>query len=430
MIDPARFTGSPDADKQDRTEASFGYEVQHDLTHNWEVLQKFRYNWTKLDGFTVFSSAFASDQRTVTRSAFGSLGNLDALAVDTQIHGKFSTGPLQHNLTGGVDFQRINFTLVQTFGAAGTIDIFNRLDFGTPIMLPAVFLDQETTQLQTGVYVQDQIKLYDKVILTVGGRHDWAENETDNRLTSTTTDQHDRKGTMRAALTYLFDFGLAPYFSYSTFFLPSIGLDPTGQPFKPETGRQWEIGVKFQPEGSRSFVSVALFDLTRENFVQTDPASFLSVQTGKARSRGVELEGIASFDSGVDLIATYTLLENEVRKSANPVQVGNRLTQTPAHFGSLWANYRGSIGNWSGFEVGGGARFTGPTFADVGSTFKVPGFIVGDAVVAYTWQQYRVALNVTNILDHDQFGCFARGGTFFCNFGDRRTFVGSITYRF
>lgn len=430
MVSPHRFTGFPDIDKENRTESSVGYELVHHLSPDWDVVQKLRYSMTELDLMNVFSSTFGADQRTVGRGAFGSLGKLNAVAIDNQIHGRFSTGPFQHTVLGGLDFQRITVNLRQTFGNASDIDIFNRFDYGAPFTLPSVFLDQATTQLQTGVYLQDQVKLYDHLLLTVGGRHDWASNDTQDNLTpSASRQQNDSKATGRATLTYLFDVGLAPYISYSTFFLPSIGLTPGGQPFTPETGRQYEVGVKYQPKGSRHLLTAALFDLTRENYVQTDPGTFLQVQRGKARSRGLELEGLFSFESGIDLIATYTLMKNEVLNSADPSEQGKRLTQTPAQFGSLWAKYTVPDGAWKGLGIGGGARYTGSTYSDVANTFKVPSFVVGDAVIDYIWKNYRIALNISNIFNHDAFSCFDRGGTNFCVFGERRTVVGTVAYR-
>ena len=46
---------------------------------------------------------------------------------------------------------------------------------------------------------------------------------------------------------YLAPNGLAPYASYSTSFLPITTVDPkTNRPFKPETGRQYEVGLRYQ----------------------------------------------------------------------------------------------------------------------------------------------------------------------------------------
>lgn len=431
VVDPSRFVGQPGVDKYNRQEHSIGYELNHRLADHWNFVQKFRYNQTKLDDVSTFGFPLGSSLPTMDRAQQATFGKLTAVAIDNQVNGKFSTGPLRHIVLGGVDFQRISVRSTQDFAIASSIDVFNRRDYGTldTVPLPGLSLNQDTTQLQTGVYAQDQIK-YDQWLLTVGGRHDWARNEPTNNLTGIKTPQDDRKATGRAALTYLFDIGVAPYVSYSTHFLPSLGfVGADGQPFKPETGRQYEAGIKYQPRGSRSFLTAAVFDLTRENMVQIDPGSFLPVQRGKVRSQGVELEGVAAFDSGVDLIASYTWMKNEVVETTDPTEQGKRLPQTPAQFGSLWAKYTVPTGTLKGLGVGGGARYTGNTYADVGNTFKVPGFVVGDAMVDYVWRQYRFALNVTNIFNQDAFGCFDRGGANFCAFGQRRTVVGTVAYQ-
>jgi len=424
-----RFTGQPGVDKYDRVESSFGYELRHQLPGNWSFLQKFRYNQTRVDDVTVFGNSFDADLRTVQRGVFGSFGNLTSFALDNQMQGAFATGPFHHRVVGGLDFQRIGVHSRQTFAAASPIDIFNPHDFGASFLTPPTFLDQQTTQFQTGLYVQDQIKFMNHWLLTVGGRHDWTSNKIRNNLTGLTSEQDDQKATGRAALTYLFDSGLAPYASWSTFFLPSIGMNASGQPFTPETGRQYEFGLKYQPPGTRSLFTVALFDLTRENFVQFDPGTFLPVQRGKARSRGLELEGLMSFKSGIDLIASYTFLDNEVLETVNPAEKGKRLVQTPAQFGSIWGKYTVQNGTFKGLGIGGGVRYTGSTYGNETNTFNVPSFVLGDAMVDYVWKNYRLAVNVNNLLNQDHYGCFTRSGSDFCSPGAQRTVVGSITYR-
>ena len=87
--------------------------------------------------------------------------------------------------------------------------------------------------------------------------------------------------TGRAGVVYLFDSGFAPYASYSESFTPVVGSDSAGNNFRPETGTQYEVGVKFQPKGSRSSVTVAAFDLRRPDAVL--------VQTFGARGDGAFL---------------------------------------------------------------------------------------------------------------------------------------------
>jgi iron complex outermembrane receptor protein len=83
----------------------------------------------------------------------------------------------------------------QNFAEASSVDIFNRYDYGTLGVVPYFDSKQDTKQLQTGVYIQDQIKMFDKWLLTLGGRHDWARNEATDNVAGTTSTQSDRKAT-------------------------------------------------------------------------------------------------------------------------------------------------------------------------------------------------------------------------------------------
>ncbi len=143
---------------------------------------------------------------------------------------------------------------------------------------------------QVGLYVQDQIRLYDW-LLTIGGRQDWAETSNNDRLARATTITNDQAFSWRAGLSYLFDNGVAPYVSYATSFQPEIGVTAAGQPFVPSTGDQYEAGIKYQPPGTDTLITLAAFDITRQNIVTFDPVTFLGFQTGEAKSRGFEVEG-------------------------------------------------------------------------------------------------------------------------------------------
>src|SRR5690606_20189292 len=107
----------------------------------------------------------------------------------------------------------------------------------------------------------------------------------------------------------LADNGLAPYFSYSEGFTPNAGTDYAGKPFDPTKAKQYEVGVKFQPKGSDSSVSAAVFEITQRDVLtpDTDPTHVNSyVQTGEVRSRGIELEAVGAVTRELNLVATYT----------------------------------------------------------------------------------------------------------------------------
>ena len=111
-----------------------------------------------------------------------------------------------------------------------------------------------------------------------------------SRLDDSTTKLRNNKFSGRAGLVYVDPTGWAPYVSYSESFIPTATLDPTQkQPFKPETSRQYEAGIRYQPPGTKDSYSAAVFDLRRQNYISYD-ADAMPRQTGEVTVRGVEFE--------------------------------------------------------------------------------------------------------------------------------------------
>ncbi len=55
--------------------------------------------------------------------------------------------------------------------------------------------------------------------------------------------------------------------------------------------------MKYQPQGLRSFVQIALFDLTQQNVLTADPVhTGFSVQTGEVNVRGVEFSALLALN--------------------------------------------------------------------------------------------------------------------------------------
>ncbi|KAF2406993.1 ferrichrome-iron receptor precursor [Pseudomonas antarctica] len=136
-----------------------------------------------------------------------------------------------------------------------------------------------------------------------------------------------RAFTGRVGGVYLFDNGLAPYASYAESFNPQSGTGYGGSVFKPNEGKQYEIGIKDQPPDSDSFITAAIFDLRQSNVPAMDPdPSHLcgngrcSIQDGEQQSRGFELEGKASLNDNLGITAAYAYLDNRASKSNSTVQ--------------------------------------------------------------------------------------------------------------
>jgi iron complex outermembrane receptor protein len=426
-IPVSRYSGEPGFAGYDRTQSAIGYLFEHQAGDAWTFRQNARYDYLDVGQQGLFGTGLQADQRTLNRLSFDSESDKHAFAIDTQAQARFVTGPLAHTLLGGLDYQRLTESVFGGCCPAGPpIDVFDPV-YGQAVPRPPINLDTDTTLEQIGLYLQDQIKLYERLVLVLGGRHDWASSDTDDRISGTSTEQEDRAFTARAGLVYLFDVGVAPYVSYSESFLPIVGTNLFGEPFEPERGQQYEIGVKYQPPGTKSFVTVAAFDLRRQNVLTADPTNpFNRVQTEEVRSRGVELEGIASLPFGLDVVASYTYLDTEITKS-NAGDEGKRPLIVPEHLASLWADYTIRGTSCAGLGFGGGVRYIGSTFGDTANTLEVPDYTLADAAVHYEWRGLRFAVNAKNLFDKEHVAsCF---GPTFCRYGDGRTVIGTVGYR-
>lgn len=423
-----RFTGEPGFDGVDRTEHSIGYLFEHRFTEDLELRQRARYNSVDLDDRVVFSNGLLDDQRTISRGAFGNFGELDGVTIDTHLRWRLQTGDVEHKLLFGIDYQNINTRSTQQFGGAPGLDVFDP-EYGADITLPPPFKDDDVELDQFGLYVQNEMTVGERLIFNLALRADQAESSTFSRLSQTvTSDRDDTEVTARAGVVYRMDNGVAPYFSYAESFLPSAGTDAQGNPFEPETARQLELGVKYQPDTFDGIFTAAVFDIEREDFVDFDQ-NFQLFQTGQASSRGLELEAFAELGKGFDIVANYNYLDTEFDDHPNPALEDKEFTQIPDSKASVWVNYRVPAGQLEGLGFGIGVRHQSETWSDDLNTNESPGFTLLDLAVSYTVNRFRLALNVQNATDKEyNAACFERL-SLLCTFGETRNVRGTLSYR-
>ncbi|MDN5753780.1 MAG: TonB-dependent receptor, partial [Nitrosospira sp.] len=271
-------------------------------------------------------------------------------------------------------------------------------------------------------------------VLTLSGRHDRASNVTDATIAGVPDHfrNTDSAYTGRAGLTYLFSNGIAPYVSYSQSFLPQPGIDrnSNGRPFDPTRASQYEVGVKYQPPGSRSLFTAALFELTKTNVLTPDlRIGGLLIQTGEIRSRGVELEARTEVFRGLNATGAFTYNDVKVTKSEDGFQ-GNMPFRIPNTMASGWLDYNFDALNISwlrGFGIGGGVRYVGRVYNDQANTSTTPSFTLFDAFLRYDSGPWRFIVNANNIFDEKYFSA-RDSGTFFR--GTERMVIGTLKLRF
>ena len=455
---PTDFNEGAGNNTYSRNEKMVGYSFDHEFNDTFTVRQNLRYAQNKVSQNSVYGYGMCSDplytkdpakspcasvpqsdwDHTLTRQYVIDNEKLQNFAVDTQLQSKFATADVDHTLLTGVDFMRMRNDIDSWFGYAGSVapsDIYNLdrsdFDFGSHPG-PSGPYKVLNKQKQTGLYAQDQMQ-WDKVLVTLGGRYDWAKQDSLNRVSGVTDSRDDKQFTWRGGVNYLFDNGVTPYFSYSESFEPASQTGASGNIFAPSKGKQYEAGVKYVPSDRPIVITGAVYQLTKTNNLMADPTctSFCSVEGGEIRSRGVEIEAKAALSASVNVVGSYTYTDAEY--TTDTTYKGNTPAQVPKHMASLWGDYTLYDGALSGLTLGTGVRYTGSSYGDPANSFKVGSYTLVDALVRYDLARVgmagsNVALHVNNLFDREYVAsCF---NTYGCFWGAERQVVATATFRF
>lgn len=424
------FTGEPDFDNYETRTRSIGYLFEHHFNNTWTVRQNFRYYDSHLIWDSAYASALQSNNVLLNRFAYSRRDENQTYTLDNQLEAKWAHGIFDHTVLVGIDYLNAPWSSTIYRGNVGALNVYNPV-YGSPVTLEATpRSDSLSTAYRRGLYLQDQLKIADKWVLLLSGRKDWARDTTENHLTDTRTSQSQDAFTVRTGLVYLFDNGMAPYLSYTEGFEPAKGQSYSGALFKPVTGKQKEIGFKYQPPGINASVTASLFHLVRQNVLTSDPShQGYNVQTGETESHGLEIEATASPTSNLNLIASYTYTDVEITKSNNGDQ-GYAPAGVPKYMAALWADYT-LHGEWmNGLGFGGGIRYAGKTSGYLNRTpEELPSYTVFDATAHYDIDaSWRIAINANNLFDKKYIQSCYYGSTS-CFYGSERNILATLRYR-
>jgi len=408
-IDRSLYIGDPNFGKYEADVYRTGYTFKHAFNNGWNFNQNFAVQKTEMDGTAVFaqtgSNFWADSSYTTINRANNSrhqvIDNL-SFAIDNRLNKQFDLYGMQHDVNIGVDAFQEKSDYTNDKYNIGNLNIYN------PIYDQDVTFKKNVRDINRlkylGLYVRDRIQLNDQLLLSLSGRQDWAQTQTRSLVNSNTSKQSDNAFTGSASVMYTLNDIVAPYVSYATSFTPNSGTDVNNNPFKPEEGKQVEVGMKLQSPDQRIQGAIAWYDLKRQNVLVTDTAnSGYKIQRGEQLTRGIETELSAEILEGLKLTAAYTYtIDAEISKDANSSNVGKALDNIPEHAYSLSARYKFDPASKLGWYVGGG--FRGETYKTVdGLDVHVPGYTVFDTEAGYDAGHWGAQLAIRNLFDKDYY---------------------------
>ncbi|KAB2895650.1 MAG: TonB-dependent siderophore receptor [Burkholderiaceae bacterium] len=390
------YTGDPGFGVYEVESTTVGYALEHRISPTATLRQNVRYETEKGTGNFVSNGTLQANGRLQNRNATRQAMDYDILATDTSLLTRFEALGVRHQLVAGLDARTGHSLLASRSCRIGALDLFAPR-YGMAATCPATFTGDAPAKLTVaGMYAQDQIRLGQGWTALVGLRRDWSTTDTNDRVASRQTRQKDSATTLSAGLVYEFQPGWAAYASHGESFLPVSGQTFGGQLFAPETGRQWEVGLKYEAPGGQWTGALAVFDLTRRNVSTADPVNAgFSVQTGEQRARGLELEWGTDLKNGWKLTSAYTYTQTEVTRDHNAAIVGKPLNLTPRHVLTAWTTYR--LPQWQRVTVGLGGRYVSEQIGAY--PFTLPSYAVADASLSYTGGSYRITAGIKNLFN-------------------------------
>ena len=425
QLDRYTFVGKPGWDRYNGRSLQGGGSITHAFSDNVRLSLKARYIDSDLEYFTHYAdsytnpldpfSVYGTDGRTIGLTADASDARMNVFSTDNNLQFNFNTGAnIEHKLLVGIDYSW-NKVGKRYDGGSQLVDLYD-IDYDALLTYDPTGPFAYESQKQLGIYVQDQIRFYDRVSLVLGARRD--------RVTGS-SGQKDNATTFRAGIIGEIGAGFSPFFSYTESFLPVAGniQGPGGvpiSPYRPMTGTQYEVGVKWQPAPG-TLVTVTGFHIKERNRVLYLAAN-ATTQSGELTTKGFEIEASHTLPGNFELLANYGY-------SKLKSEVNTNLDYMPRHTASIWSTKTFGLPDAAQLRLGGGVVYNGKSVSTSSLwSITTPSRTTVDALAEISWQNWRFAINATNLLNNKFYAsCLARGD---CFMGAPRNVMGTVGFRF
>jgi iron complex outermembrane recepter protein len=255
------------------------------------------------------------------------------------------------------------------------------------------------------VFAEDSLAVTNRVRLAGGVRYDGLDLDRRNLSPARVPESGGfvrsyRWWSWRAGAVVNLRSDLVAYGQYSNAKDPvsaNIFLVNSNQNFDLTDTIQWEAGLKADLANGRTQLTVAWFDIQRDDVL--DRFSLDSVTNiGAMASRGLEFSGAFSMSSHARVGGNLAYTDTRFQPSANFQRfAGNRPPNVPKGTANLWASYRGIAG--LPLEVGGSARYVGERFANNANLIAMKSYTAADLYAAWTRGRTRLTARVDNVTD-------------------------------
>ena len=449
---PRDFTlAEPNIDPSQVSEHNVFVDFTHRLHPDWELTAKIAYQRYEQIGSSLWTAGVEPNGDIIR-----TLGSFDAFNESKlgqlYLTGRLSTGGVLHEILAGLDLGHKDYYAdwwqSGVIGGSLPFNIYNP-QYGVPADSLPVFdrsrsIRQRATsgsypalvgQRYASLYVQDQLSFFDnRARLTLGGRY------TSFRGWNYGSATDDDVFSPRVGLNVTVAENTTVYGLYDQSFIPQAGATEEGEAFIPVRAYNLEAGVKRGWADGRWNATLSAFQITKENLVVGNPDPevlavnpYAQIQLGQAVSQGVEFDVQGELVTGLQLILNYAHTNVEITEDTNEENIGNRIPGHARHTANGWLEYRFQRNRLSGLGVSLGAQYQADRASwAVGDNNEslLPDYFRLDGAVSYQHNDFRVGLNVYNLLNDYLYSGSTYPGYYYWQTEPGTNFRVNVAYQF
>lgn len=395
------FFGEPSYNFHDVERTNISASFSHDFDNGFTLRSNLRHSdLSDGYGYVYINDVAGRTGPLVDRGYLGSDGEAEQLNGNLMLQYDARFENIDSSTIVGVEYLDAHSENVSVYGSADPIDVTRPVYRGVSPAI--VYQDKDQDSTIKSLFLQQNLSFYERVILTLGMRHDSMDVSETDHLAGTRSSDRFSENSFRSALTYIVNDEVSAYVSMvESVSPPEVGVTP-------ERGSQYELGVKYSPAAINALFSAAIYELIQDDVATAvvQPNGAIEQQTvGEQRVRGLDLEAKAELTENLSVIGGYSYMETEVLRGALNVWgvgvvsiEGNEFVSAPKHSASLWSYY--SVPGTS-VSVGLGARYVGSYhFSNFNDTGESEATTLFDAAFNYQIaKDMDLAVNVSNLLD-------------------------------
>lgn len=432
---------SDDLSQRSKNSNLFGV-MDYKISNTWTSQTSISYTHSFSDGFSPYfyllpGNMLAREDQSTRNS------KMNVLEVQQNFNADFNIGSHRNRFVVGLDYLHINsnqfffgsrYDVISgntTSGAA--YDSFNKNNMNALYSGAPGFTYPDIYKTNTySAYVSDVFNITDQFMALAAIRVDRFDNKGSfNEKAERTTDGYKQTAfSPKFGLVYqLLKDQLSLFGNYQNGFKNNNGTDFDKNAFKPEQANQIEGGIKMDLFNGKLSGSLSYYDIKVTDILRPDAAHpNFSIQNGTQKSKGIDVEVIASPFKGFNIITGFSYNDSKLIDATPDVEGRRPGTAASPYTANLWLNYHlpDEFIKGLGFGFGGNYASENKVINSVTQgVFTLPSYQVFNASAFYDHSRFRLGLKVDNLTNEKYWIGYTT-----VNPQRLRNIVGSVTYKF